>query len=192
MNETKTIKCELREGLKFTGRQISSKLVISKNKDSNGNSITYIFAFRNNMYFFIPVADIYLDANNKELIMPKGRPVQVAQRLYTDIIPSLKYKGYYVLAPDSDFNPIFKEVETSDGKKVWIMAYDEIVLHLYSWSVEYGNEEEWKDDYLSTHQINYRERIEAKKDREEQLKAWKMAKELNDERFEEAGYDFMD
>ena len=31
------------------------------------------------MYFFIPVADIFLDANNRELIMPKGQPVQVAK-----------------------------------------------------------------------------------------------------------------
>ena len=48
------------------------------------------------MYFFIPVTDIYFDANNRKLIMPKGRPVQVAKGLYTDIISSTKYKGYYV------------------------------------------------------------------------------------------------
>lgn len=192
MKETKTIKCALKEGLKFTGRQISSKLVISKNKSPNGNSITYIFAWRNNMYFFIPVADIYFDANNSELIMPKGRPVQVAQGFYTDIIPSTKYKGYYVLSPDSDYNPIFKEVELSDGRKVWLMAYDELVLHLYSWSVEYGDEEEWKEDYLSTHQIKARERIEAKKEHEHNKELYRMAKEMTDELFEEAGYDFMD
>lgn len=102
MNNTKTLKCELRDGLRFTGRQISSKLVISKNKDTNGKSVTFIFAWRNNMFFFIPIADIYLDASNRELIMPKGKPVQVALGLYTDIIPSMKYKGYYVLSPDSD------------------------------------------------------------------------------------------
>ena len=66
MKETKTIKCELREGLKFTGRQISSKLVISKNKSPNGKSVTYIFVWRNNMYFFIPANNIYFDANNRE------------------------------------------------------------------------------------------------------------------------------
>lgn len=192
MKRTKTINCELREGLKFTGRQISSKLVISKNKSPNGNSVTYIFAWRNNMYFFIPVADIYFDANNRELIMQKGRPVQVAQGLYTDIISSTKYKGYYVLSPDSDFNPIFKEVEFPDGRKVWLMAYDELVLHLYSWLVEYGDEEEWKEDYLSAHQIKVRERIEAKKEREQNEKLYRMAKEMTDELFEEAGYDFMD
>ena len=192
MKKTKTINCELREGLKFTGRQISSKLVISKNKSHNGNSVTYIFAWRNNMYFFIPVADIYLDANNRELIMQKGRPIQVAQGLYTDIISSTKYKGYYVLSPDSDFNPIFKEVEFPDGRKVWLMAYDELVLHLYSWLVEYGDEEEWKEDYLSIHQIKVRERIEAKKEREQNEKLYRMAKEMTDELFEEAGYDFMD
>ena len=192
MKKTKTINCVLREGLKFTGRQISSKLVISKNKSPNGNSVTYIFAWRNNMYFFIPVADIYFDANNRELIMQKGRPVQVAQGLYTDIISSTKYKGYYVLSPDSDFNPIFKEVEFPDGRKVWLMAYDELVLHLYSWLVEYGDEEEWKEDYLSTHQIKVRERIEAKKEREQNEKLYRMAKEMADELFEEAGYDFMD
>lgn len=192
MKKTKTINCELREGLKFTGRQISSKLVISKNKSPNGNSVTYIFAWRNNMYFFIPVADIYFDANNRELIMQKGRPIQVAQGLYTDIISSTKYKGYYVLSPDSDFNPIFKEVEFPDGRKVWLMAYDELVLHLYSWLVEYGDEEEWKEDYLSIHQIKVRERIEAKKEREQNEKLYRMAKEMTDELFEEAGYDFMD
>ena len=192
MKKTKTINCELREGLKFTGRQISSKLVISKNKCPTGNSVTYIFAWRNNMYFFIPVADIYFDANNRELIMQKGRPIQVAQGLYTDIISSTKYKGYYVLSPDSDFNPIFKEVEFPDGRKVWLMAYDELVLHLYSWLVEYGDEEEWKEDYLSTHQIKVRERIEAKKEREQNEKLYRMAKEMTDELFEEAGYDFMD
>lgn len=192
MKKTKTINCELREGLKFTGRQISSKLVISKNKSPNGNSVTYIFAWRNNMYFFIPVADIYFDTNNRELIMQKGRPVQVAEGLYTDIISSTKYKGYYVLSPDSDFNPIFKEVEFPDGRKVWLMAYDELVLHLYSWLVEYGDEEEWKEDYLSTHQIKVRERIEAKKEREQNEKLYRMAKEMTDELFEEAGYDFMD
>lgn len=192
MKKTKTINCELREGLKFTGRQISSKLVISKNKSPNGNSVTCIFAWRNNMYFFIPVADIYFDANNRELIMQKGRPVQVAQGLYTDIISSTKYKGYYVLSPNSDFNPIFKEVEFPDGRKVWLMAYDELVLHLYSWLVEYGDEEEWKEDYLSTHQIKVRERIEAKKEREQNEELYRMAKEMTDELFEEAGYDFMD
>lgn len=192
MNETKIITCELKEGLKFTGRKISSKLVISKNKDSKGNSVTCIFAWRNNMYFFIPVADIFLDANNRELIMPKGQPVQVAKGLYTDIIPSVKYKGYYVLSPDSDFTPIFKEVEFPEGRKAWLMAYDELVLHFYSWSVEYGDEEEWKEDYLSTHQIKTHERIEAKKEREEKLQSYKMAQELNDDLFEEAGYDFMD
>lgn len=194
MKKTKTINCELRERLKFTGRQISSKLVISKNKSPNGNSVTYIFAWRNNMYFFIPVADIYFDANNRELIMQKGRPVQVAQGLYTDIISSTKYKGYYVLSPDSDFNPIFKEVEFPDGRKVWLMAYDELVLHLYSWLVEYGDgdEEEWKEDYLSTHRIKVCERIEAKKEREQNEKLYRMAKEMTDELFEEAGYDFMD
>lgn len=72
------------------------------------------------------------------------------------------------------------------------MAYDELVLHFYSWSVEYGDEEEWKEDYLSTHQIITHERIEAKKEREEKLQSYKMAQELNDELFEEAGYDFMD
>lgn len=36
------------------------------------------------------------------------------------------------------------------------------------------------------------ERIEAKKEREENLQSYKMAQELNDELFEEAGYDFMD
>lgn len=192
MKKTKTINCELREGLKFTGRQISSKLVISKNKSPNGNSVTYIFSWRNNMYFFIPVADIYFDANNRELIMQKGRPVQVAQGLYTDIISSTKYKGYYVLSPDSDFNPIFKEVEFPDGRKVWLMAYDELVLHLYSWLVEYGDEEEWKENFLSTHQIKVRERIEAKKEREQNEELYRMAKEMTDELFEEAGYDFMD
>ena len=144
------------------------------------------------MYYFIPVADIYFDANNRELIMPKGRPIHVAQGLYTDIIPSLKYKGYFVLAPDSDFTPVFKEVEISNGMRMWLMAYDELVLHYYSWAVKYGNEEEWKEDYLSTHQINSRERIEAKKEREEVYKSYKMAQELNDELFEEAGYDFID
>lgn len=192
MKETKTIKCELREGLKFTGRQISSKLVISKNKSPNGESVTYIFVWRNDMYFFIPVANIYFDANNRELIMPKGLPVQVAKGLYTDIIPSSKYKGYYVLSPDSDYNPIFKEVELSDGRKVWLMAYDELVLHLYSWSVGCGDEKEWKEDYLSTHQIKAHDRIEEKKEREQNEELYRMAKEMTDELFEEAGYDFMD
>ncbi|MBO5679357.1 MAG: hypothetical protein J6S11_05295 [Bacteroidaceae bacterium] len=192
MNNTKTLKCELRDGLRFTGRQISSKLVISKNKDANGKSVTFIFAWRNNMFFFIPIADIYLDANNRELIMPKGKPVQVAQGLYTDIIPSMKYKGYYVLSPDSDYNPIFKEVELFDGRRVWLMAYDELVLHLYSWLVEYDDEEEWKEDYLSMHQIKARERIEAKKEHERNKELYRMAREMTDELFEEAGYDFMD
>lgn len=192
MNNTKTLKCELRDGLRFTGRQISSKLVISKNKDANGKSVTFIFAWRNNMFFFIPIADIYLDASNRELIMPKGKPVQVAQGLYTDIIPSMKYKGYYVLSPDSDYNPIFKEVELFDGRRVWLMAYDELVLHLYSWLVEYDDEEEWKEDYLSMHQIKARERIEAKKEHERNKELYRMAREMTDELFEEAGYDFMD
>lgn len=192
MNNTKTLKCELRDGLRFTGRQISSKLVISKNKDANGKSVTFIFAWRNNMFFFIPIADIYLDASNRELIMPKGKPVQVAQGLYTDIIPSMKYKGYYVLSPDSDYNPIFKEVELLDGRRVWLMAYDELVLHLYSWLVEYDDEEEWKEDYLSMHQIKARERIEAKKEHERNKELYRMVREMTDELFEEAGYDFMD
>ena len=192
MNNTKTLKCELRDGLRFTGRQISSKLVISKNKDANGKSVTFIFAWRNNMFFFIPIADIYLDASNRELIMSKGKPVQVAQGLYTDIIPSMKYKGYYVLSPDSDYNPIFKEVELFDGRRVWLMAYDELVLHLYSWLVEYDDEEEWKEDYLSMHQIKARERIEAKKEHERNKELYRMAREMTDELFEEAGYDFMD
>ena len=144
------------------------------------------------MFFFIPIADIYLDANNRELIMPKGKPVQVAQGLYTDIIPSMKYKGYYVLSPDSDYNPIFKEVELFDGRRVWLMAYDELVLHLYSWLVEYDDEEEWKEDYLSMHQIKARERIEAKKEHERNKELYRMAREMTDELFEEAGYDFMD
>ena len=101
-------------------------------------------------------------------------------------------KGYFVLAPDSDFTPVFKEVEISNGMRMWLMAYDELVLHYYSWAVKYGDEEEWKEDYLSTHQINSRERIEAKKEREEVYKSYKMAQELNDELFEEAGYDFID
>ncbi len=192
MSMTKIIKCNLREDLKFTGRELSAKLVISKNKTPKGESVTYIFIWKDNKYFFIPIADIYLDANNRELIMPKGCPVYVAQELYRDIIPSTKYKGYSVFAPDSDFTPIFKEVEFSDGRKIWLMAYDEIVLHYYTWVVEYGDEEEWKEDYLSKHQINFRERIEEKKNREETIKANKMAQELNDELFEEAGYDFMD
>ncbi|MBR6141319.1 MAG: hypothetical protein IKQ37_06115 [Bacteroidaceae bacterium] len=188
---TKTIKCKIREDLKFTGREISAKLVISKNKAPNGKNVTYIFAWKNDMYFFIPIADIYLDANNRELIMPKGCPVYVAHELFRDIIPSSKYKGYSVFAPDSDFAPIFKEAEFPDGRKIWLMVYDEIVLHYYTWAVEYGDEEEWKEDYLSTHQINVRERLEAKKEREEDA-LYQMAKELNDELFEEAGYDFMD
>ncbi len=97
-----------------------------------------------------------------------------------------------MLAPDSDFTPVFKEVEISNGMRMWLMAYDELVLHYYSWAVKYGDEEEWKEDYLSTHQINSRERIEAKKEREEVYKSYKMAQELNDELFEEAGYDFTD
>lgn len=72
------------------------------------------------------------------------------------------------------------------------MAYDELVLHLYSWLVEYDDEEEWKEDYLSMHQIKARERIEAKKEHERNKELYRMAREMTDELFEEAGYDFMD
>ena len=192
LNKTRTERCQLRKDLKFTGRQISSKLVISKNKDSNGKNVTFIFVRRNSNYFFVPIADIYLDVNNRELIMPKGHPVIVAQGLYRDIIPSKKYKDCYVLAPDSDFQPIFKEVENSVGKKVWFMVYDEIVLHLCSWEVEYGDFDECVEKYLSIHQINYEEKIEEMERRERERELSREAEEMTDELFEEAGYDFMD
>lgn len=192
MSLTKTIKFKLRDDLKFTGREISAKLVIFKNKNPKGESVTYLFYWKYDKYFFIPIADIYLDANNRELIMPKGRPVYVASELSRDIIPSLKYKGFSVFAPDSDFTPIFKEVEFPDGRKIWIMVFDEIILHYYTWAVEYGDEEEWKEDYLSKHQIIIRKRRKEIEDSEEAIMANKMAQEMTDELFEEAGYDFMD
>ncbi|MBP5340406.1 MAG: hypothetical protein J6W75_02855 [Bacteroidaceae bacterium] len=193
---TKTIKYEPEEGSKFTGRKLSDKLVIYKNRDSKGKSVTFQFRYEieENKLYFIPISDIYFDANNRELIMPKGCPVQVAPELYRDIVPSFKYKGFNVFATDSDFRPVFKEVEFSSGRKNWIMAYDEIILHSYT---EYDwLDQEFKEEFLSFHQLQARERSRESEDilRE---RVWgndpnRIAKELNDELFEEAGYDFMD
>ena len=191
---TKTIKYELEEGSKFTGRTLSAKLVIYKNKDSKGRSVTFQFRYEmeENKLYFIPISDIYFDADNRQLIMPKGSPVQVAPELYRDIEPSFKYKGFNVFATDSDFKPVFKEVELSTGRKTWIMAYDEIILHLdseYDWL-----DQEFKEEFLSTHQLKTRERYREWEDNLRE-RVWgndRMAEELNDELFEEAGYDFMD
>ena len=54
------------------------------------------------------------------------------------------------------------------------------------------NKKEWKEGYLSTHQIKVHERIEEEKVREQNEELYRMAKEMTDELFEEAGYDFMD
>ena len=70
MEETKIIKFVLGKGFKFTGREISSKLVVSKNKDLEGNCVTLIMSKRKGLYFFHPIADIYLDYNKLQLIMP--------------------------------------------------------------------------------------------------------------------------
>lgn len=171
---------------------MSSKLVIFKNQDAKGNSITLLFVARNNKFFFVQIADIYIDANKRELVMPKNRAIMIAHELSRDLIPSVKYKGCYVLAPDSDFQIVFKEVETPQGERAWCLVYDEITLHLYSWYVEYAGADEWLEDYLSTHQINHRKKIEARKERHQNEELHRMAQELNDELFEEAGYDFMD
>ncbi len=213
MNETKTIKFQLNEGQRLTGRQISPKLVISKNKNSKGNNVTLVFWLnkKNWDYYFVPISDIYLDVNKNELIMPKLRPVPVARALYSDIIPSKKYCGFNVFAPDSDFEPIFKEIEKSDGKRFWCLAFDEIVLHYYDynyclipsdwwrfWPIESLYDDikpSWSFDmedycsaFLSTHQIFAYEKLEQKHISEQD----KIAKDLMNGLYEEAGWDFMD
>ena len=82
MEETKIIKFVLGKGFKFTGREISSKLVVSKNKDLEGNCVTLIMSKRKGLYFFHPIADIYLDYNKLQLIMPKHQPIFVSKTLF--------------------------------------------------------------------------------------------------------------
>ena len=124
MEETKVFKFKLNAGYNLTGREISSKLVISKNKNNNGNNTTLLMkrSEKSGNFFFVPIADIYLDYNNKVLIMPKYLPVYVNKNLYRDIIPSVKYPGFYVLSPDSDINTIFREIKVSNGKIIWILS----------------------------------------------------------------------
>ena len=123
--------------------------------------------------------------------MPKSKPVPIAEDLVRDIIPSRKYQGCYVLAPDSDFEPIFKEAESPDGLKTWCLVFDEITLHLYTWTSDYDRDE-IHHTYLSTHEKNEREKEEWRKERKRNQEINREAQRMTDELFEEAGYDFMD
>lgn len=196
MKRYKIIKFSLGKDFKFTGRELSTKLVISKNIDSNGNKTTLVLSKRKGKYFFQPVSDIYYDYNNTELIIPKFHPVFVAPGLYRDIIASTKYNGHFVFSPESDFETIFKEIEIPNGDKLWCVVYETITLHKYCL---YDNLREFEDcredelyDYLSTHQIKSIKREKAieraEYERQLNLEYRKMTEEL----FEEAGYDFMD
>lgn len=191
LSETKTIKFEFKDDSRFTGRQISSKLVISKNKDSEGNNRTLVFVPREGRFYFVPITDIYLDVNNHDLIMPKGKPVPVSLSFNTEIIPSRKYEGYYVLAPDSDFEPVFKEIETANGLRFWFMVFDEITLHLYTWT-DFDDPLVPKHKYLSRHKLHIQLIEDERKELERIRNVNSEYQRLNDELFEEAGYDFMD
>lgn len=193
LSETKTIKFEFKDDSRFTGRQISSKLVISKNKDSEGKNRTLVFVHRKGHFYFVPIADIYLDVNKHDLIMPKGKPVPVSRAFNTEMVKSSKYEGYYVLAPDSDFEPVFKEVETSNGLRFWFMVFDKITFHLYTWTDFDDDPFVPKHKYLSRHQLHIQIKEDIIKERLERMRDDNSEyQSLNDELFEEAGYDFMD
>lgn len=197
--KTKTIKLGSHNIFKFTGRQITSKLVISKNKNSKGENTTLIFVNKNKRFYFVPLSDIYLDANNRELIMPKKHPVPVLNQIYRDIIPSRKYKGCYVLAPDSDIEPIFKEFENPEGIKFWVMAYEEITLYQYIWRKDLFkargmisiDKDKYYDEYLSKHQLNVKLREDEKLKHKINEEISREAEEATEALFEEAGYDFI-
>lgn len=196
MEKTKVIKFHLPENYKFTGREISSKLVISKNKDSKGNNITILLKYFKGRYYFVPITDIYLDYSNTILIMPQYRPVPVLKALDIDIIPSKKYDGFFVFAPDSDFNPSFKEIEFPDGKKIWVLVYNKITLYLYTNNDDLYEEGDGRGEeyslYLSSHQINVRNKKDIQKEAIRR-KEWNIeCQKMTDELFEEAGYDFLD
>lgn len=195
MEETKIIKFVLGKGFKFTGREISSKLVVSKNKDLEGNCVTLIMSKRKGLYFFHPIADIYLDYNKLQLIMPKHQPIFVSKGLYRDIIPSSKYKRHYVFAPDSDIQTVFKEIEFPNNKKYWCLVYDTIILQKYSWhdySWNFNDPRSEQSGYFSTHQLNEKKIEVVKQEADYDRAIYQECQEMNDELFEEAGYDFMD
>lgn len=191
MENIKEIKFVLAEGFKFTGREISSKLVISKNQDPEGNCVTIVMKRFGNKYFFIPFTDIYLDFNKTQLIMPKQEPIFVTDALYRDIIPSTKHKGYYVFAKDSDVETIFKEIEFPNNKKYWCLVFDKILLYHYDYWVNCDPESE-QSGYFTRYQLNnvrkWSEKLKSDYDRG----VAQECEELNNELFEEAGYDFMD
>ena len=191
----KIIKFQLPKGFVLTGRELSAKLIISKNIDNNGNKITLIIVYVEDCYCFKPIADIYYDYNKTELIMPKLQPIFIHPELYRDIIPSMKYKGLFVFSPDSDFKIIFKEVITPKGRKMWMVAFDTITLYSYT---EFDNHRPWDycdeghQTYLSYRQLKIREKEDDRLEAERQL-AWDYeVQSMKDELFEEAGYDFMD
>lgn len=135
--KTITVSSKHGRNVSFTGRSISSKLVISKNKSTYGENTTIImkkkYSSKNRYqwyYLFYPVSDIYLDFNKTELIMPYNKPVYVAKSLYTEIIPSRKYPRCYVFAPDSDIETIFKEFFIPNYGKIWVLTYEKATLHL--------------------------------------------------------------
>ena len=189
---------------------INTKLVINQNVFNN-NRITLLFKQPkegkfSNMFFFLPIADIYYDYQRTELIMPKGNPVLVFPKLfYTDIIESRKYKGFYVTSPYSDVELIFKEFySTLTKKNIWILTYDKMTLYEYTYFEEAEPDEDTYDMFyylngtskkifLSKHRII---EIETNKimDNESSNDSdyWKDGEDELRGLFEEAGYDFTD
>ncbi len=191
MENIKEIKFDLAKGFKFTGREISSKLVISKNQTPDGNSVTIVMKRFGSKYFFIPITDIYLDYKKTQLIMPKYEPVFVTDALYRDIIPSKKYKECYVFAKDSDIEKIFKEIVFPNKQTYWCLVFDKIILHKHFLEIDYETEDE-KYGYFTTYQLNNIKKEEDRIEREEASANFKECEELTNELLEEAGYDFLD
>ena len=191
MEDVKDLKFALGKGFKFTGREITSKLVISKNQDPEGNCVTLVMKKFGNKFFFIPTTDIYLDYKNTQLIMSKHEPVYVTDGLYRDIIPSSKYKGCYVFAPDSDIQTVFKEIEFPNNKNYWCLVFDRITLHYFTYWTN-GDPRSEQSGYFTTHQLNIVKRKFEKEENDYNMGLYQECEDLTNEMLEEAGYDFLD
>lgn len=213
--KTIEVTCKLIDKLSPTGRSISSKLVISKNKFPNGENCTIVMResqnhqlYNRNYYLFIPINDIYLNYNKTDLIMPRGKPVYVMRHLNSEIIPSRKYPHKYVFAPDSDIETIFKEINLPKYGKIWVLTYEKATLHLMRHYIgptgrhaaldELYKEENYEYIYVSKHLENrlkeneFRNYDEESEDEYRSLENLRDAQSMTDDLFEEAGYDFMD
>lgn len=213
--KTIDVSCKLIDRLPATGRSISSKLVISKNTFPNGKKCTIVMKKLKNpkhyneyYYAFIPIKDIYLNYNDTDLIMPKGKMVLVMRHLNSEIIPSRKYRNNFVFAPDSDVETIFKEINLPRYGKVWVLTYEKATLHLMRHYIgptgrhaaldELYKEENYEYIYVSKHLENrlkeneFRNYDEEAEDEYRSLENLRDAQSMTDDLFEEAGYDFMD